>query len=81
VTVYVAAVDTVVVVMVKVFEIVCPAGTITVEGTLTTAGLELDKLTVRSAGAALLRVTRLFVVELPPPTLLGKSESEFKRIG
>ena len=62
------------VVMVKAGETVAPAGTTTEAGGFATSGSELASVTLTPAeGAALLRVTVLFVVDPPPVTLEGES--------
>jgi hypothetical protein len=63
------------VVTVKVFE-VCPAGTVTFEGTAAAPVFELVRpTTAPPEGAALVRVT-VPVEEVPPRTLVGETESD-----
>jgi len=75
------ALETVVVLIVKYGEAVCPAVTVTLAGTGATAGLELLNATVRSAAAGPSRVTRLDAVLPPPPTELGEAETEYNPTG
>jgi len=60
--------------MVKLGELVAPAGTATEMGTPATPGHPLTRLTVAPpGGAGPLRTTRLTVVEVPPVTAAGES--------
>jgi hypothetical protein len=59
--------------MVKAGETAAPAGITTESGGFATEASELVSVTLTpAAGAALLRVTVLFVVDVPPVTLVGE---------